>query len=265
MHKSIIPEPSKLYSLKPEGLGTPDTESLASYAMRLAEAHCLDVGSLIHRFVSPFIEGVQSASQTRKRINKIHLHNHSLTSDHLHISKWVDITDETQATVSALSDLTKREKLHLLTLLPLKGYVLQDTVLRHQRTWCPCCYEDQKNAGKPVYDMLIWSFRDVCICPRHEQRLWSRCFWCSARQPILESWSQPGYCAKCKSWLGRDYRRPISTVPQDWWNANAIGNIISAWNDLPPGKTRNPPTIQRLLSRGYKTKGKIENLYVGLG
>lgn len=188
MQQPVIPEPSKLYSLKPEGLGTPETESLTSYAMRLAEAHCIDVCDLINRFIHPLVGNKWKNTPPRRGVNTVHkVHKHNVTPAHLHIGKWIDMTKETQATVAALAELTKRHNLHLLTLLPLSGYVRQKTVLRYQRAWCPCCYEEQKNSGRlvPVYDLLIWSFHDVCACPRHEQILWSACFWCSARQPIL--------------------------------------------------------------------------------
>lgn len=44
--KSAIPPRSRLYSLKPEGLGTPYTESLTSYLTRLAKAHSVFTGTL---------------------------------------------------------------------------------------------------------------------------------------------------------------------------------------------------------------------------
>ena len=45
----IIPERSRLYSLNPIGIGTPQVESLTGYIARLAEAHVLSVGDLVGR------------------------------------------------------------------------------------------------------------------------------------------------------------------------------------------------------------------------
>ena len=108
----------------------------------------------------------------------------NLTSAHVHIGKWLDMSRETEATVSALGELTKRQDLHLLTTLPLKGYVKRDSVLRLQRAWCPDCYQEQRSAGQPVYDLLIWSFRDVCVCRRHNRRLRSSCYWCTQAEVL---------------------------------------------------------------------------------
>ena len=44
-----IPERSLLYCLKPQGIGTPQVESLSGYISRLAEAHDLSVGDLVGR------------------------------------------------------------------------------------------------------------------------------------------------------------------------------------------------------------------------
>ena len=46
----IIPERSRLYSLNPIGIGTPQVESLTGYIARLAEAHVLSVGDLVGRY-----------------------------------------------------------------------------------------------------------------------------------------------------------------------------------------------------------------------
>ena len=44
-----LPERSRLYSLTPIGVGTPQVESLSGYIARLAEAHVLSVGDMIGR------------------------------------------------------------------------------------------------------------------------------------------------------------------------------------------------------------------------
>jgi hypothetical protein len=248
-----IPEPSKLYSLEPIGVGTPETESLASYAMRVAEAHSIDVCYLIHRFIYPALKkGQWKDSQTKRKGNRIRQGKpHRANSSQLEISKWLDMTPETQATVEVLSSLTKRSDLRWLTLLPLSGYVKQEGILRAQRAWCRQCYEDQKESDGPIYDLLAWSFQEVNVCPRHEQNLWRHCYWCNARQPLLKSLSQPGFCSKCGSWLGskQSHRNKVSS--SDLWKAENVGNIIASWANLPPNRFKKRYCFNELLLIAY--------------
>jgi hypothetical protein len=46
---------SKLYNLKPIGIGTSYTESLISYLCRLAEEHSVTVGTLINKEIIPIL------------------------------------------------------------------------------------------------------------------------------------------------------------------------------------------------------------------
>src|SRR5215472_8820879 len=49
------PPRSRLYSLEPIGIGTPEVESLSSYLNRLAQAHCVTVTTLIAHELLPHI------------------------------------------------------------------------------------------------------------------------------------------------------------------------------------------------------------------
>src|SRR6516225_708419 len=44
-----IPNRTRLFSLKPSGIGTPEVESLSGYIARLAQAHVVSVGNLLGR------------------------------------------------------------------------------------------------------------------------------------------------------------------------------------------------------------------------
>jgi len=52
--RPTIPSRSRLYSLEPVGIGTPETESLTSYVSRLAEAHSVRVHDLVVHKLLPF-------------------------------------------------------------------------------------------------------------------------------------------------------------------------------------------------------------------
>ena len=49
------PRRSRLYSLEPIGIGTPEVESLSSYLNRLAQAHCVTVTALITHELLPHV------------------------------------------------------------------------------------------------------------------------------------------------------------------------------------------------------------------
>ena len=51
-----MPPRSTLYGLVPVGIGTPEVECLTSYITRLAEAHCVFPGILMHNLVGPFLQ-----------------------------------------------------------------------------------------------------------------------------------------------------------------------------------------------------------------
>src|SRR5438034_10122518 len=49
----VLPPRSRLYTLKPVGIGTPFVESLSGYIARLADAPAVSVGDLVGRELSP--------------------------------------------------------------------------------------------------------------------------------------------------------------------------------------------------------------------
>src|SRR5262249_16116310 len=50
-----IPPRSRLYHLAPVGVGTPNVESLTSFVMRLAAAHCVKTITVIAQEIAPLI------------------------------------------------------------------------------------------------------------------------------------------------------------------------------------------------------------------
>jgi hypothetical protein len=258
MQEISVPEPSKLYSLKPEGIGTSEVESLASYAMRLSEAHLIDICVLVHRFIYPLTRRVWKDVRLRGRTYKAG--PHKITHAHYYVAKWLGMEKEAKATVAALSELTKRDDLHLLTTLPLEKYFLPHSVLKPRKSWCPCCYEDQRASGRPVCDLLLWSIQTVKVCPRHAQKLWSKCYWCGAGQPILLNSSQPGYCAKCYMWLGAAPRDSLKANHQDLVEANLVANLVAAFPLLPIPGRRNRPPLRNLVAKAQTYQCQIRDL-----
>src|SRR5258708_2036374 len=56
LEESLIPSRSRLYHLEPIGIGTPFVESLTSYIVRLAHAHCVEPRILVIHEILPYLK-----------------------------------------------------------------------------------------------------------------------------------------------------------------------------------------------------------------
>ncbi|MEA5599050.1 TniQ family protein [Rivularia sp. UHCC 0363] len=104
--------------------------------------------------------------------------------------------------VRAMSILTKRTDLHFLTLRPWVKVLSKRGLLRHERVWCPFCYQEWHDTNKSIYEPLIWCINVVQICPIHHHPFLSVCPHCLMTQLVLSGDSQTGHCNKCGKWLG---------------------------------------------------------------
>ena len=186
-----LPARSRLYSLPPMGVGSALVESLTSYVMRLAEAHAVFPGTLVRQEVFPNLPVIP------KQLSRASLH--SLNGLGPCFARWVKI----------LEGLTARDDLRALTLLPWRGILASDGVLRRYRTWCPRCYEERRIDGPVVYDSLLWTVAPVTACQRHEIALNECCPHCEKRSFPLSVQSRPGFCSHCNGWLGTDLPVPL--------------------------------------------------------
>src|SRR5437764_10752445 len=100
-----IPERSRLYYLEPEGVGTPYSECLTSYMVRLAEAHCVPLKILVKHEILPLLQGRSgvSALYSTSRFGSAHTLNGT--------------SSISQACVQAIEKLTGQENLQALTVL----------------------------------------------------------------------------------------------------------------------------------------------------
>ncbi|MDJ0743710.1 MAG: TniQ family protein [Xenococcaceae cyanobacterium MO_167.B27] len=67
-NSTTIPQRSGLFFLKPIGVGTPYTESISSYLIRLAQEHCVTPKKLIMAEIAPLIMGGLRKQALRDRI-----------------------------------------------------------------------------------------------------------------------------------------------------------------------------------------------------
>ena len=225
-HAANLPPPTRLYHLAPIGVGTMQTESLTSYIARLADAHCVRVSTLVHREIGP---GVLDHGAVRSLAQQ----------NWTHYSHAINGTEATaQVLVDALQVLTGRLDLCFLTMLTWSPVVPPLGLLRRERAWCPTCYHEWREQGRPVYDPLLWALAAVTGCPLHGHDLWQRCPVCQKAQPPLAVAARPGHCARCGAWLGvaRTHQPPIS--PWASWVAAAVGGLIAATPAVRPRPTK---------------------------
>ena len=128
-----LPPRSRLYSLAPIGIGSFQVEGVTSYMMRIADAHAVSPGTLIREEICPHLTACP------KRLSFAALH--SLNGSGPCFVQWVEI----------LESLTARNDLRALTLLPWRGVLSGDGVLRRYRAWCPRCYEECRDHESAVY------------------------------------------------------------------------------------------------------------------
>ena len=198
-----IPSRSRLFPLKPIGIGTPYVESLTSYLTRLAEAHTVLVGVLV-------LEEIKSVISKQYK-----------SRDLFCIKQYTGAINGTGVIANdlaqALEQLTLRQDLTLLTLLKWSQVFPKRQLTRSVKTWCPKCYQDWLSQNRVIYDPLLWSFDLVNICSIHKIYLQTRCPHCLPELTPLATNSRPGYCSNCRQWLGQNNISDISIIEDQRW------------------------------------------------
>jgi hypothetical protein len=185
------PPRSRLFDLRPVGVGTPHVESLTGYASRLAETHCIRPAALFRELVIPAMNTYQEGKNGECFIGA-----------GSGIVRAMNGIGGTAARVAEVMEtFTSCKNLRFLTMLAWRDVVCHRHLIRRVRAWCPSCYEDGRGRGL-VYESLQWSLSCVEVCDVHRRRLWSRCPHCQEQIPPLTSNTTPGLCSKCGRWLG---------------------------------------------------------------
>jgi hypothetical protein len=137
-------------------LGTLETESLTSYARRLATEHVVSPSALLrHEILEPH------------RIAKQQRH-HALAP----VLTFESINGAYKTTEIIVRGLEEGTGLALrgTTMLGRDDAVCFDGAFRHFRAWCRACL-----AAEDPYDRLLWAFSDIKTCDVHQQVLVDRC------------------------------------------------------------------------------------------
>ena len=219
---------SYLYALLPIGVGTAAVESLTGYISRLAAAHAVETGVLVNHELLPripYTKGVR-AGQTPTKLPRysFYIDAHTLNGVGYRARLWV----------SLLEQLTCIQRLDLLTALPWANAISSVHLLRPCRAWCPCCYGDCPSPA--AYEPLLWAFQIVTVCPTHWRPLDSICPACGRTQYVFSSKSRPGYCSRCRWWLGREPEPGnFDDLTEQVRIAEMVGELLAASPSLSAG------------------------------
>ncbi len=233
-----MPPRSTLYSLEPVGIGTHLVECLTSYITRLAEAHCVFPGILMHNFIGPFLQQSSVYQESRE----------SMAVGQAQHTESFNGTAQKRvgAAVYALECLTLQRSLRFLTLLTWEGSFPAHKLLRQTRAWCPACLEEWRRTGQVIYEPLLWTLQVVTRCIRHDCELCITCphTECGRNAPWLTWKSLPGHCPFCRQWLGvavhAKNEEDEATLSWQRWVTEQLGTLFALAPTVvaPPPRTR---------------------------
>ncbi len=205
---AAIPQRSRLHSIVPIGVGTPFVESLTGYMIRLAASHAVRVSDLIEHELRTDVPYYHVPAGISNAIN--------------------GVGRSAQNWVSAIERFTLRDNLRFLTLLPFASVLNTASLIRRERAWCPRCYESSAAQGQEVYEQLVWCIQYVEICPLHKVSLQTSCLGCHRELRPVCAASRPGFCSRCREWLGTPRRLQEEVLPTDYqiWVARELGKLL---------------------------------------
>ena len=229
-----LPPRCRLSHLAPIGIGTAEVESLTGYITRLAAWHCVHPGALFAQEMVPLINCPYLLKSDTEPVGHA-----------LHLVKKIQTVNGggsvTSRWVRALESLTRRDKLHLLTLLPWGRFLAPRFLMRTVRAWCPDCFAQDRERGEATYERLIWTLLSVSVCLHHRKPLEEACPDCGRSSPVLTSRSRSGHCFLCGSWLGIQRRAANpeqaafeQEVDQHLEKARLVGEMLTLSPELWP-------------------------------
>ena len=133
----------------------------------------------------------------------------------------------TRSLVETLEQLTLRQDLRYLSCLAYKEVIKEQGLFRQHKTWCTQCFEAMQQENKPIYEPLLWSFKDVNYCVEHNCQLSDCGLGCDSIQRAIANNSRLGYCDKCKQWLGNNLNNEIEIPEKERQAITGIGELIA--------------------------------------
>ncbi len=172
-----------------------DDESLISLIARTASTNFLSIKDFMNEVVAPALDPKDS-------IGLLNWDNYScVVGPNVHADR----------AIRALDSVTGQQDHVHFTFKPYeKLWTYQSLKLRQARVWCPDCYLEDIQSGKPAYDRLIWTVAAVTVCHRHHKVLHAKCLNCGMENERFHfTGYQPGICGYCGTWLSPLSARPL--------------------------------------------------------
>lgn len=236
-----------LFGLSPMAGGTPFTESLLSWLIRLAREHAVSPRDLVREVIG------QHDPQVKALCYGSFFRRHALTIDGL--GRYA------QRFASRLSELSGVRDLENHTLRPWRFVIAGQgsPVLATSQRWCPQCLADMVKVGGAPYRMLLWSMRAVEVCPVHKEVLQHHCPHCRAEQPAIPRWPDILYCDSCRVSLLLDAGEFESSPPSGpgqgtLWYSYAVADLVRCGGSL--GGPRSAERLRWFLREIRETVGR---------
>lgn len=208
---------SVLYNIPPIGVGTMEVESLTSYIARIADAHCVETGTLVNEIL--ITELKKEGIYKEKSIFAVYKNT---------TSKFNGLSVAAIKNAKILNKLCGRDNLENLTLIKYKNILTDTRLLKANKSWCPYCVADMKGT---LYEKLIWSISLVDTCHIHNVKLVDTCKNCGAKQKHLKFKTLNGFCQKCFEWFGNNNIEKCKKDSTNFQNIFFIGSMLEKTKD----------------------------------
>ncbi|MGC7871821.1 TniQ family protein [Desulfosporosinus sp. SYSU MS00001] len=243
---------TRLFTLEPAALFSPLSESLPSYIMRLAKAHHVTVGNLAKNEIIPRLSldyYLLDGRTSNFYLETKRLYSSSVLSNEL---------------IRALEELTGNNNLQYLK-ADINPFIKQNRAFRNIRAWCPHCLQEWRDNGGIVYEPLLWNFSIIEYCIRHKYPLQTKCNNCGQQMKLLTPTSIPGFCSKCRAWLGGNNDSSIGQIKNYDWHLWVYNNITELLCERSIIKNNNflSINIQRIVVTHFKSLRKF-SLFIGI-
>ena len=212
--------------LDPRGLGSPLTESLSSYLVRLAASQVLPTATFATRFLNGR-DGPVKYPEGRTLYGGRGIWMNGM-------GRWA------REMTGKLEGLTGIANLSALTALPWNGVLSPSGLTANVRRWCPACYGEMRRAHGECWDPLLWFYAPVARCFAHGASLAMTCRNCGSVQPWLPHDTTIGWCAICGEDLASAAALPETghATQRELWTAGVCGELCAAGYTAARGQER---------------------------
>jgi transcriptional regulator with XRE-family HTH domain len=207
---------SVLYPIPPIGVGEGHVESLTSYIIRLAEAHCVRTGDLFSNILFPYLNKSYMLKGGYRFYTSAHLIN--------------GVTGIAYEFIEMLTNFTGIKFIDELTLIRFKNVLPTRGLLRSNKAWCPYCIDEMGNESSVVFEPLAWSLQAITVCLKHLVPIEDNCPSCGNKFLSLDGRSISGHCPKCNGWLGKPSTSCGARSVEDWeiYKAKLIHELFAS-------------------------------------